>query len=145
MPAGLVTSRLRPMLPALLAGAALMVGWWNYGWRGLVLALSMVVFWLLLGFSRAARVLRHAGQRPVGQIDSVAMLQARLDHGMQMADVLALTGSLGRKVNDHDDWMWSDSYGNDLVISFRRGVVVRWAVAMAADTTRPPPSPEPQR
>jgi hypothetical protein len=126
-----MTLRSHPAIPALLAGSAVIVGWWNYGWRGLVLGLTLVVFWLLLQFSRAARVLRQAGQRPVGQVDSITMVQSRLTHGMQMTEVLTLTGSLGRQVGNRDDWQWTDSYGNDLVVSFRRGVVVRWAVAQA--------------
>jgi hypothetical protein len=119
-------------LPALLAGAALIVAWWNYGWRGLLLGLTLLVFWLLLQFSRAARLLRAAGERPLGQVDSVAMVQARLEHGLQMAELIRITGSLGRKVGPLDDWQWSDGYGNDLVVSLRRGVVVRWAIARAA-------------
>ena len=34
-----------------LAAAALLAGWLSYGWRGLVLALSVIAFWLLLGVS----------------------------------------------------------------------------------------------
>jgi hypothetical protein len=137
-------------LPALLAGAALILAWWNYGWRGLLLGLTLLVFWLLLQFTRAARLLRAAGERPLGQVDSVAMVQAQLSHGMQMAELIGITGSLGRKVGPLDDWQWSDSYGNDLVVSLRRGVVVRWAVARApdpesapdaqADSSAPPPA-----
>ncbi|MFM2056611.1 MAG: hypothetical protein RLY71_996 [Pseudomonadota bacterium] len=122
-----------PALPALLAGSALIVAWWTYGWRGLLFGLTLLVFWLLLQFSRAARLLRAAGERPLGQVDSVAMVQAQLEHGLHMDELLRITGSLGRKVGPLDDWQWSDGYGNDLVVSLRRGVVVRWAIARAAD------------
>ncbi|MEX8520522.1 MAG: hypothetical protein AB3X44_18600 [Leptothrix sp. (in: b-proteobacteria)] len=141
-----MTLRSHPAIPALLAGSAVIVGWWNYGWRGLLLGLTLVVFWLLLQFSRTARVLRLAGQHPVGQVDSIVMVQSRLAHGMHMSEVLMLTGSLGRQVGNRDDWQWTDSYGNDLVVSFRRGVVVRWAVAHAeapADAKPCPPSATP--
>lgn len=130
---GMAGLRAHPALPALLAGSALIVAWWNYGWRGLLFGLTLLVFWLLLQFSRAARLLRAAGERPLGMVDSVAMVQARLEHGLQMAELIRITGSLGRKVGPLDDWQWSDSYGNDLVVSLRRGVVVRWAIARAAD------------
>jgi len=43
-----------------LAVAALAVGYASYGWPGVVLALGVVVFWLLLQFSRALRALRLA-------------------------------------------------------------------------------------
>lgn len=136
----------RPAAPALLAGAALIGAWWLYGWRGLLLGGSTLVFWMLWQFSQAARLLRQAAARPVGQVESVAMVQARLEHGLQMAEVLKLTGSLGRQVGPLDDWQWTDGYGNELVVSLRRGVVVRWAVARhepsdgepAADRNSPP-------
>lgn len=138
-----------PAMHALLAGAAIIVGWWNYGWRGLVLGLTLVVFWLVLQFNRSVRVMRQAAARPVGQVESVAMLQAQLEHGLQMAEVLRLTGSLGIRQGQRDDWLWRDGYGHELVVSLRRGVVVRWAVARAdeaADATPPaaemPDSPQ---
>lgn len=113
----------------LLAGAAVIAGWWGWGWKGLLLALSVIVFWLLLQFTRAVRTLRHAGQRPVGHVDSAVMLQARLNHGMSIHEVIALTGSLGTKVGAADDWQWSDPGGSVVVVHFRRGRVVRWSLA----------------
>ncbi|MEY4755092.1 MAG: hypothetical protein RJA44_2767 [Pseudomonadota bacterium] len=124
-------ARLGMLLPVLLAGSALMLGGWLYGWRGLVLGLTLVVFWLVLQFNRSLRVLQQVGQRPVGQVDSVAMLLRRLEHGMQMSELLTLTGCLGQRRGSLDDWQWQDSYGHTLVVSLRRGVVVRWAVAQA--------------
>jgi hypothetical protein len=53
-----------------LAVLAVAAGWLGWGWRGVVLAVTVVVFWLLLQFSRTLRVLRAAGQRPVGTIDT---------------------------------------------------------------------------
>ena len=41
-----------------LALAALVAGYVGYGWPGVVLALSVVVFWMLLQFSRALRAMR---------------------------------------------------------------------------------------
>ena len=41
-----------------LAAAAVAVGYAGYGWPGVVLALGVVVFWLLLQFNRALRALR---------------------------------------------------------------------------------------
>jgi hypothetical protein len=38
-----------------LAGLAFVAGWVGWGWRGLVLALTVVVFWMLLQFSRTMR------------------------------------------------------------------------------------------
>ncbi len=58
----------------------------------------MVVFWLLLQFSRALRAVREAARAPVGSVRSAVMLNARLKAGMTMAQVLALTRSLGVRV-----------------------------------------------
>ncbi len=125
---------------ALLAGAAVIVGTWSYGWRGLVLALTVIAFWAVLQFNRATRVLRNAGQRPKGLVDSVVMTQARLLPGLSRLEVLQITGSLGEPFNDHDEWRWRDAGGNELVLTFRRDVLVRWAVARAGE---PDPSDAP--
>jgi hypothetical protein len=128
-----MNGRFRTPINGLLVGSAVVMGWWSYGWPGLALALTLIVFWLILQFNRATRVMRNAGQRPVGQVDSVVMTQSRLEPGMTMLDVLPLTGSLGIKRNHRDEWQWSDAAGNDLVLIFRRDVLVRWEVARALD------------
>jgi hypothetical protein len=139
----------------LLAGGAVLAGWWGWGWHGLLLALSVIVFWMLMQFTRAVRTLRHAGQRPIGHVDSATLLQARLSHGMSVHEVIALTGSLGTKVGAADDWQWRDPAGNEVVVHFRRGRVVRWSVARvpedadaqapaaAAEAAPAPPEPPP--
>jgi hypothetical protein len=43
-----------------------------------VLAVTVVVFWLLLQFSRALRVMRRPPARPVGTVPNAVMLHARL-------------------------------------------------------------------
>ena len=63
--------------------AALAAGYVGYGWPGVVLALTVVVFWLLLQFSRALRTLRNAASGPVGQVASAVMLHSRLKAGMR--------------------------------------------------------------
>ena len=124
-------SRFAPSLDHILIGSAIVLGWWLYGWRGLVLALTMIVFWMVLQFSRTTRLLREAATRPLGRVDqSVVMLQTQLQPGMSLAEVIRVTGSLGKKVSEQrDDWMWTDAGGDDIVVSLRRGVVVRWAIA----------------
>jgi len=117
----------------LLAGGAVIAGWWAWGWQGLLLAASVIVFWLVMQFTRALRVLRHASQRPVGHVDSAVMLQSRLEHGMNMQELIALTGSLGTRLGELDDWQWSDPGGNTVVVHLRRGKVVRWSLARPED------------
>jgi hypothetical protein len=56
--------------------AAVALGYVQYGWPGVVLAVSGIVFWLLLQFTRALRAMRTAGGAPVGHVASAVMLQA---------------------------------------------------------------------
>lgn len=50
-----------------LALLGLVAGWSAYGWPGVVLAISVTAFWLLLQFSRVMRLLRKAGGAPIGK------------------------------------------------------------------------------
>jgi hypothetical protein len=79
------------------AGAAVGVAvcGWRWGWPGVLLGTGMVVFWLLLQFSRALRALQAAGRAPVGTVPNAVMLHARLRAGMKLVQILPLTGSLG--------------------------------------------------
>jgi len=105
-----------------LAALAVAVGYWGYGWPGVVLATTAVVFWLLLQFSRALRALRLAAGAPVGQVPSAVMLHARLHPGMRLADIIKMTRSLGRKVGDDPEiFAWCDESGAEVQIEFARG------------------------
>jgi hypothetical protein len=115
-----------------LAVAAVAAGYVSYGWRGVVLALTVIVFWLLLQFSRALRVLRDAGRAPVGSLKSAVMFNARLSPGLRLPEVLKLTGSLGRKVSDEPEtWAWTDSGGDAVHVTLTAGRVSAWALRRA--------------
>jgi hypothetical protein len=120
-----------------LAFAAFVVGWLSYGWQGIALAFTIVVFWLLLQFNRAVRVMRSAGAAPVGQVPSAVMMNARLHAGMTMMQVVALTRSLGsRQSGDagavEEAWRWSDPGGASVTLHFRRGKLDRWELERTA-------------
>ena len=66
-----------------LALAALILGGIFFGWQGVILALSGVIFWLLMQFSRLMRVMRMAQSSPVGSIESAVMLNAKLREGLR--------------------------------------------------------------
>lgn len=105
-----------------LAVAAVAVGFVVYGWPGVALAVSVVVFWLLLQFSRSLRVMRNAAERPIGHTDSAVMLQARLRPGMQLMQVLALTKSLGEKLADEPETFgWRDEGGDQVQVELHNG------------------------
>ncbi len=110
-----------------LALAALLGGGLLLGWQGVILALTVIVFWLLLQFSRLMRVMQAANAAPVGRVDSAVMLQSRLRQGMKLMDVLPLTRSLGVKVEGRDDaWAWTDAGGIRLELQFHRGALQQW-------------------
>jgi hypothetical protein len=121
---------------SVLALAALLGGGVLLGWQGVMLALTVIVFWLLLQFSRLMRVMQMANAAPVGRIDSAVMLQSRLREGMKLMEVLPLTRSLGAKVEGRDDtWAWTDAGGIRLELQFRKGALQQW------ELQRPPAQP----
>jgi hypothetical protein len=121
-----------PLLGWALAAVAVAAGYIGYGWRGLVLALTVVVFWLLLQFSRALRVLRNAAGAPVGSVASAVMFNSRLQRGQRLTDVLKLTGSLGRKVAaEPETWAWADGGGDEVQVTLVAGKVSDWRLVRA--------------
>ncbi len=127
-------TRLAALISVALAVAAMTAGYLGYGWRGLVLALTVIVFWLLLQFTRALRVLRQASGRPVGQIANAVMLYARLDKGMPMPAVLKRTRSLGLKVADAPEtFVWADAGGDEVRVELQEGRVSAWTLRRAGD------------
>ena len=115
-----------------LALLALAAGWRGYGWRGVIVALSLIVFGLLLEFNRTLRVLRQAGARPVGHVPSAVMLHAKLHPGMRLLAILKLTRSLGRRLADEPEtFAWMDAAGDEVEVEFRRGRVTTWRLRRA--------------
>ena len=118
-----------------LAVLAVAAGWVGYGWPGLALAVTVLVFWLLLQFSQAVRTLRIASQRPVGKVPSAVMLHARLHAGMRLPQVLRLTLSLGHKVFEEpagpETWAWADDNGDEVQVQLKDGCVAHWSLHRA--------------
>lgn len=116
-----------------LAVVGVAAGWVGYGWRGVVLALTVIVFWLLLQFSRSLRVLQQAARRPMGSVANAVMLQAKLQRGMSLPQVLKLTGSLGRAVSTEPEvWAWADAGGDEVQVTLQAGQVTAWELRRAA-------------
>ncbi|MCW5661215.1 MAG: hypothetical protein KIT60_26230 [Burkholderiaceae bacterium] len=131
-----------PILGWALAALAVAIGYAQWGWQGVVLAVTMIVFWLLLQFSRALRVLRRAGAAPVGQVPNAVMLHAKLQRGQRLPQVLAVTKSLGTKVSDDPEtFEWRDAGGDAVRIELRDGKVDRWTLLRAADPANETPAP----
>jgi hypothetical protein len=116
-----------------LAAAAVALGYAQWGWPGVALAVTLIVFWLLLQFSRALRVLRTAGQAPVGHIDSAVMLNAKLQPGLRLPKILALTRSLGIRLADNPEtFEWRDPGGDAVRIELFNGKLSRWQLLRSA-------------
>jgi hypothetical protein len=117
-----------------LAAAAFAVGWFGDGWRGAALAFTVVVFWLLIQFNRSVRVMRDAGRAPIGHVPSAVMLHAKLEPGLPMLQIVALTKSLGRRVSESPEaWAWSDDSGAEVRIVFGDGRCTGWSLRRPAE------------
>jgi hypothetical protein len=126
-----------------LAVLATALGYMVYGWPGVAMAVSVVVFWLLLQFSRAMRVMRVAGQAPVGTVPSALMLQSKLRAGLRLMDIILLTRSLGEKLaDDPETYRWRDRGGDAVEVELVGGRVRAWrfnrtaGAAATADATQ---------
>ena len=116
-----------------LAVLAVALGYFFYGWRGVVVAGSGMVFWLLLQFSRAMRVMRTAALAPVGTVPNAVMLNARLSNRMRLMDVLLLTRSLGEKLADQPEtYRWFDGGGDAVRVVLQHGRCSEWTLERAA-------------
>ncbi len=121
-----------------LAVAAVVVGWMQWGWQGVVMAITLISFWLLLQFNRALRVMRQAGGAPVGRVGSAVMVHARMRRGMRLMEVIPITRSLGQVAEPdpaagpgiglREAFTWTDDSGAQLRVDLAGGRVVRWAL-----------------
>jgi hypothetical protein len=113
----------------------LFVGWRSYGWPGLALAFSVIVFWLLLQFNRSVRAMRGASESPIGRIDSAVMLNAKLRARLPMLEVVKLTKSLGVRVGEAPEvWRWVDDGGSSVEITFVNGRCTHWTLQRPPET-----------
>ena len=116
-----------------LAVTGIAAGYVGWGWPGAVLGITVMVFWLLLQFSRSLRVLKLAGQAPVGHIDSAVMLQSKLKEGMTLMQVLVLTRSLGTRLSQQPEvCAWRDAGGDEVRLEMHDGRLARWDLHRAA-------------
>ena len=120
---------MNPVVGWALAFVALVAGWFSYGWPGIALAFSVIVFWLLIQFNRSVRVMRDASESPVGHVPSAVMLHSKLSVGQPMLQIVKLTKSLGRRVGESPEvWSWADDSGAEVRITFDKGVCASWTL-----------------
>jgi hypothetical protein len=161
---------MNPIFGWTLALAGIVAGTTMYGWQGLVLASTIVAFWLILQFGQVMRVMRRASSSPVGHVDSAVMLHSKLHRGMRLLDVVKLTRSLGRKAggpppgrsqggpapsggsersarggtstsNGAEVFTWSDQAGNHVTATFAGGHLRSWKLERPALSEVEGPAP----
>jgi len=112
---------------AIIVGSAL--AWRSYGWQGVLVVVTMLVFGVLLHFSRMMQVLKRAANRPIGYVDSAVMLNAKLKPGATLLHVVAMTRALGllKSVKDEQPevFEWKDAGESVVTCTFVGGKLTR--------------------
>lgn len=130
---------MNPWIGWSLAALALIVGWRTQGWPGVALAVSVIVFWLLLQLTASLRVMRRAGQAPIGHVASAVMLHSKLCERMLLLDVVRASGSLGYKLRDEPEtYAWTDPGGASVQIEVEGGRLRHWSLLRPAGTEAAP-------
>ncbi len=125
-----------------VAGVVLIAAAWRaYGWGGVAVATGGILMWVLLHFTRLMHVLKQAADRPVGHVASAVMLNAKLQAGMPLLKVLALTRALGELRSEPDAqpevFRWTDTSGSHVTCEFANGRLAAWRL----ERPEPPASP----
>ena len=120
---------MNPILGWALAVLVVAASWQAYGWQGVLIAISLVVFWLVLQFNRSIRVMKNASASPVGHVPSAVMFNAKLKQGLALLQVVTMTKSLGQKMSDSPEtWRWTDEGGSSVTLVFDKGLLKSWTL-----------------
>jgi len=123
--------------------------WHQFQWQGVAIATGAVVMWVLLHFTRMVTVLSRAANRPVGHVGSAVMLNVKLQKGVNLMHVIALTKSLGERLSEANAqpeiYKWTDAGDSYVICTFKGGKLISWEMtrpaeepeAAAAETTAP--------
>jgi len=112
------------LIPLAIVGGAVLA-YRSYGWPGIVAVVSVLVFGMLLHFTRMMAVLKRAANRPIGYVDSAVMLNAKLKPGATLLHVVAMTRALGllKSVKDAQPevFEWKDGTESTVTCTFVGG------------------------
>jgi hypothetical protein len=116
-----------------LGGALLIAAAYRaFEWKGVVLVVTGLVFWLMLHFTRLMQALKRAANRPVGYIGSAVMLSVKLKAGWTLLHLVALTKSLGALQSEKDAqpevFRWTDNGGSYVDCTFVAGKLAQWVL-----------------
>lgn len=99
--------------------------WRQYGGLGVLLAFSLLMFWLTIQFSQTMRVLKRAAGQPKGTVAHALKLHVKLKPGMKLLSVIGLTGSLGEMLSEPEAqpevFRWTDATGASVTGHFLDG------------------------
>ncbi|BDT70089.1 hypothetical protein os1_42810 [Comamonadaceae bacterium OS-1] len=127
--------------------ALVVVAYREYSWAGVALALSLLVTWILLHFSRMLQVMKRAANRPIGTVASAVMLNAKLRPGVTLLHVVAMTKSLGALQSPKDTqpelFRWTDASASHVTCTFSGGKLVEWQLLRPAQDDAEPPAAAP--
>ena len=122
---------------AIIGGAG--IAYRTYGWPGVVAVACVLVFGILLHFSRMMQVLKRAANRPIGYVDSAVMLNAKIKPGATLLHVVAMTRSLGllksAKGAQPEVFEWKDGGQSTVTCTFVGGKLSHHELFRPADTT----------
>lgn len=126
------------ILVPLACAALLVAAHYFYGWAGVAVAAGALVMWLLLHFTRMMQVLKRAANRPIGYVDSAVMLNAKLQPGVTLLHVVAMTRSLGALQSEKDQqpelFRWTDGTQSHVTCEFHAGKLKKWELVRPAQT-----------
>ncbi len=124
---------------------AIVLAYRSYGWAGVAGVASMLVFWVLLNFTRMMQVLKRASGRPIGYVDSAVMLNAKLKPGMTLLHVVAMTKSLGELKSVKDEqpevFAWTDGSESRVTATFVSGKLSHHDLFRPQPQDPPTPTP----
>jgi hypothetical protein len=130
--------RIQKVVLPLLAIALVILAYEAWAWQGVALAVGALLLWMLLHFNRLMQVLKRASLRPVGQVDSAVMLNARLNKGVTLLHVVAMTRSLGALQTPRDQqpevYRWQDNSNSWVEAEFSEGKLTRWELVRPEQT-----------
>ena len=125
--------RLNNMLIPALAIVLLIWAYDSMEWLGLGLAVTAMVSWFLLHYTRLIHIFNRAAKRPLGYVDSAVMMHVKIKKGMPLLKVIALTKSLGQKHGeitnppvDPEIYTWTDGSDSSVRCEFVGGRLTVW-------------------
>ena len=108
------------------------MGFRSYGWMGVAAVGGGVLMWVLLHFTRLMNVIRKAADRPIGHVGSAVMLNAKLQPGVNLMHVVAMTRSLGALQSPENEqpefYRWTDGSHSHVTCEFHNGKLVKWVL-----------------